>query len=384
MLKKNINIISSLIDYPKPKIDFGEYVFCMENFLAKHVDGVLYLSVDAGETYTKQIDITAVGNIRYIHIFQNGELVVCGQTKAYYSLDWITLNESTVLDINGDPFVPAQYDNFYTHFTNPNRQIVNGVEVLCWGNYARYAPEQYNNINIWYTIDKGQTIKSCFKFGTSIADGESSPLLCRHVHNVNFNPADNTFWAQTGDEDRNLYSHWIKGVYDTAADSWTWTRIGSGDTYKTCMMHFIGDYIYYAWDHPNGGVCRRLYTNAHLPESQEQLLQTPNDCIALQIGERGDMVALMSKFGGDSSARIIYYSPDGVNFYEVTGKVPANLDYSGATYYNSWPPNSQGKVLSGIFCDNVVNIHDWDKKPSVWIDDLIKKAGFLDAFKPLD
>ena len=49
-----------------------------------------------------------------------------------------------------------------------------------------------------------------------------NPVVCRHVHSVAYNPAENAFYACTGDHDRadgpqrRHECHWLRGTYDAA------------------------------------------------------------------------------------------------------------------------------------------------------------------------
>lgn len=358
-------------------------IVSIDSIIVGYENNSLLLSVDGGKTYCKRLDITGVNEIDYIHVFKDTyDLLLCTAQKAYYSSDWINLNESTVLGIDRNTFAPTTYDNFLITAKMSEIAIIDGQEILCWGNYSTDAATEYLNINIWYTVDKGRTIKSCFKFGMSIPNGQIEPLLARHVHNVNFNPTDNTFWCQTGDEPTTTYSHWLKGTYNTATDMWTWILVGSGNHFKTGNMEFYGGYAYVSWDIPNGGVKKCLYSDMGNTANHQQILITPNDCGAILIGKRGDMLALIGKYGGDEIARMLFYSTDGVNFHQIIGEVPETMNSYGTFYVGYWRPNRQGKILTA-YADEKEDPKDWEPIPSVWLDDIIKRAGFPDAFKPL-
>lgn len=373
-------LMSSKTSTPNDPIVFGNLIASKDNFLVKREGLKISLSRDSGETFNEELDITEVGELKNIYLFQNGELMVSNHTQTFYSEDWETLYESAIYDIDGSPFVPeSPTDNFSTFKTNKNRQIVDGQELWCWGNYT----QNHNNIRVWYTIDNGKTIKCCFKFKETIPINDTDPTLCRHVHSVDFNPADNTFWIQTGDEPTTRDSHWIKGTYNLTLDTWEWERIGTGDNYKTSNMVFQGDYIYYAWDISFGGVARVKYDEVNLPEKHELVFATPNDCIGIYQGERGDMVVFLTNWGGSKRASTLFYSPDLINFYEIQGVLPTELDYHDTIYYSHWAVNSNGKLLSGIYAKDVMPLSEWERMPSVWIDDIIKRQGFPDALKPI-
>lgn len=361
-------------------ITFSNLVASSGDYLVKLEDNALHLSRNLGEDFTESVSIDGIGTINFIHLFEDGSLFLCDPVKAYYSKDWGILHESTVLDIHGEPYVPAEQDNFSRYKITSLPQIVDGVELLCWGAYAHTLPQK----NIWYTSDKGVTVKSCFEFGVSVPNNRTTPISTRHIHNVDFNPNDETFWAQTGDEPTERDSHWIQGKYDVLEDEWVWDVIGSGDNYKTSNMIFYNDYMYYAWDITGGGVARVRYDEAHLPEKHEVVFNTPNDCIGIYMGERGDLVAFQTRFWGAEQARVMYYSPNLVDFHRIVGDVPDYLEDYETLYYKIWRVNNGGKLLAGVYLNTVMPLGEWDGLPSVWVDDIIKNAGFPNAFKPLD
>ena len=382
---KSQNILASKFT----KLEFGNIVFAMGSKLVKSVNNVLYLSTDLGETWNTGLSIAAtVGNyIRYIYVFEDNKLLVCSSTKAYYSDDWVTIHQSSVLGIDGNAYV-SPGDNFCApQASNRKKIVINTVEMAVWGDYTINSTNEYVP-NVWYTTDKGHTVKSAYKFGTTIPGGKTTALGARHIHNVAFNPSDNTFWIQTGDEPRTTYSHWIKGTYNTATDTWTWTWVGTGDKFKTGGIHFVGTYMYYNWDVANGGICRKLYANA-AEDAHEQVLVTDNDCICVCVGERGDMLAIVNRFragiGDTYFARDMFYSPDAKSFIKVVGVAPPCWHMDGMTYINCQPPNAVGDIYTGTYPDD--GKHPLTKVtmlPSINLTDILKNVGWKDAFKPLN
>ena len=92
------------------------------------------------------------------------------------------------------------------------------------------------------------------------------------------------------------------------------------------------------------------------------------------------MLVMTTKWGGLEKARMLYYSPDRVHFYEILGDRPE--DYSqDATYGRVFGVNSQGKILAGVWDDTEANpLSEWDGRPSTWLDEMLKNAGFPHAF----
>ncbi len=360
------------------------------NVVASSIDGMivtkkgntLNLSLDNGKTFTKSLDIKEVGLIKQIFLFEDGELLIGNHTKLYYSYDWVRLTESSVVGIDGEPFVPTPYENFSTYMRDVNRQIVDGKEMLVWGNYSIQNETQYENINVWYTTDKGKTVKSGFKYGDSVPfNNDDLPLECRHVHDVNFNPNDNTFWVQSGDEDTKENSHWLKGIYDRENDTWDWERVISGDYAKTASMVFRGDEVYWAWDVEGGGVMKSKYEDLGDPSKYTHLLVTENEATVVLVGERGDILATVWS-GPSNIATNLYYAPDGVNFVKIKGEIPPGYDKKEAFYLGFWGVNNEGKILSGIL-SNQDDLKNWQFTPSIWLDEVLKDNGYPNAFKPL-
>ena len=357
----------------------------IDNYLVDFQVDKLVLSRDAGRTYTDTLSIPEdLGIIKGVHVFDGGEILVMGHQKCYYSHDWENFTESSVLDIDGNVFTTALYDNFTINRKNPHTQMINGKEIYCWINYSIHEDAQYKNINIWYTTDKGKTIKSCYSFRDVRDDVDNPNLFARHGHNVSFNPNDNTFWAMTGDFTTNgvMESHVLKGQYDSVNDSWSWELVGSGDNYKWTMIEFRGDYVYYTLDHSWGGVMRCLLSDIGDTSKHVKIIKTPNDTIGLYMSDKGDMLVTQSVYGGTTKPRIFYYSEDwGETFHTIEGDVPVNYDYQDACYYGFWAPNSDGKILSGVWSLSHESLDQWDRVPSVFIDDSIRRAGFPNAFK---
>ena len=113
-----------------------------------------------------------------------------------------------------------------------------------WGNYCNVLGGA-TPVNIYYSTDNGQTVKIAYAFGqnphfrddgspgggttgTLLGDARN-PVICRHVHSVAYNPAENAFYACTGDGDRaeGHECHWLRGTYDAKKDKWQWKVIVS-------------------------------------------------------------------------------------------------------------------------------------------------------------
>ena len=248
----------------------------------------LKLSLDEGRTYGVTKVIVGMGNIiTRSKIYPNGNIMWADHTKCYYSTDNLaTYNESTIMALGGGTFTPTTYDNF-KQLIYDNEVIINDVLVDIWGNYSIEAGTEYDNINAWYTIDSGITIKSCFKAGVSLSSQAS-----RHIHTLNYNSADSTFWMHTGD---GIYNdcYWNKGTYDTATDIWTWQNMKSATQftpYKSLGMIFNSPYALWGSDVavivPGlQGIYKALYTEMLDQSKIVKIFSTLNEiCTVLDYG----------------------------------------------------------------------------------------------------
>jgi hypothetical protein len=204
---------------------------------------VLSLSLDGGATYTKSLDLTGVCDIiSRSKIYLNGNIMWANQTKCYYSTDNLTTyHESTVKNISGGTFVPGTYDNFKGLESHNRNIVINGVEIDVWGNYSVSDVE----INAWYSLDSGITIKSCLRMGVSIGG-----LTFRHFEAIDYDPTTNTWWGAIGDGGD---SGWLKGVYNQSLDTWTWTKekgyVDAGNQWHISGFFFsTNGYVYWASD----------------------------------------------------------------------------------------------------------------------------------------
>jgi hypothetical protein len=70
---------------------------------------------------------------------------------------------------------------------------------------------------------------------------------------VAYNPAENAFYACTGDHDRaeGYECHWLRGVYDEATDRWSWRVLVSdrlNSRYKSGGINFVEGTLYWISD----------------------------------------------------------------------------------------------------------------------------------------
>ncbi|MCO8080301.1 hypothetical protein [Acinetobacter lwoffii] len=217
-----------------------------KNFILKDelVGGTSHIMVsrDLGVTWTQFPN--TIGKITNFHFFVDGTIMLCGTGKVYtLNDDYTGLIESTVIDHNGNVFVPEDDVNnhhFYSLIYGNQTQYVDGVEIFFWGEY-RFG----GAIRMWYTVDRGRTVKCAVKFGTTIMDGAVQNI--RHVHMVTQRRQDEKFYFTTGDDyaDNML----ITGKYNVATDTWDWKVLASGWLYKFGDIFFDDYYAYLLTDY---------------------------------------------------------------------------------------------------------------------------------------
>ena len=238
-------------------------------------DGTVCLSEDNGRTWPHSIAFPDARQITFSCILKNGNILFSALARLYLSTDNLkTYKPITVKDADGADYTPhapqnADHPGWYFHpLDGVHTWDVNGVEMLVWGNYCNVlggaAP-----VNIYYSTDNGQTVKIAYAFGrnpyyrdSGSAGGGSTgtllgdpdnPVICRHVHCVAYNPAENAFYACTGDRTRpeGHECHWLRGAYDAKKDQWDWKVLVSDESnsrYKAGGINFVDGKLYWIAD----------------------------------------------------------------------------------------------------------------------------------------
>ncbi|MEW4531059.1 twin-arginine translocation signal domain-containing protein [Maioricimonas sp. JC845] len=234
-------------------------------------DGMIYLSEDNGETWPHRAKFPAAENITFSCLLENGNILFATRTKLYLSTDQLkTYEQITVKDRDGNDYLPhtpmnPERPGWYFHSLDGEHTFdVNGREMLVWGNYCNVLGGPVP-VNIYYSTDQGQTVKIAYAFGHNprfhdrdaktgrpLGDPDN-PVICRHIHSVAYNPAENAFYACTGDHDReNQHEcHWLRGTYDADSDTWDWqvlVSVDSNSRYKSGGINFVDGQLYWASD----------------------------------------------------------------------------------------------------------------------------------------
>jgi hypothetical protein len=215
-------------------------------------DATIFLSEDNARTWPHSVSFADARNITFSAIMKNGNVIFATGSRLYLSTDNLkTYHPITVKDAGGADYIPHKPQNpelpgWYFHpLDGVHTWDVNGVEMLVWGNYCNVLGGA-SPVNIYYSVDGGRTVRIAYAFGqnpgyrdngsegggstgTPLGDPDN-PVIARHIHCVAYNPAENAFYACTGDRDRDgkQECHWLRGAYDAGNDKWRWTVLVSG------------------------------------------------------------------------------------------------------------------------------------------------------------
>ncbi len=238
-------------------------------------DGKIFLSEDNGHTWPHVAEFPDARHIVFSCILKNGNILFSALAKLYLSTDNLkSYRQITVKNADGSDYLPHEPKNpqnpgWYFHsLSGVNTWEVGGREMLVWGNYCNVvggaAP-----VNIYYSTDSGQTVKIAYSFGQNpffrddgsggggktgtLLGNPDNPVLCRHIHDVAYNPAENAFYACTGDFNQPFghECHWLRGIYDAASDRWQWKVLVSApmnSRYKCGGLNFVDGKLYWISD----------------------------------------------------------------------------------------------------------------------------------------
>ncbi len=238
--------------------------------------GKIFLSEDNGQTWPHHAIFRNANNITFSCIFENGNVLFATRTKLYLSTDNLkTHHQIIVKDRDGSDYLPHQpldpnNPGWYFHpLDGVHTWDIGGSEMMVWGNYCNVLGGAVP-VNIYYSTDQGQTVKIAYSFGRNPVFQQqganenqwlgdpNNPLVCRHIHSVMFNPAENAFYACTGDHDRSdpkrgdeHECHWLRGTYDAENDSWNWNvlvSVNSNSRFKSGGINFVDGLLYWAAD----------------------------------------------------------------------------------------------------------------------------------------
>jgi len=238
-------------------------------------DNTVFLSKDNSHNWYRKSGFQDGKNITFSHIFGNGNILFATKAKIFLSTDNLkSYREITVKNQDGTDYklhTPQNPDNpgWYFHtLSGIDSWRIGGKEILVWGNYCNVIGGA-TPVNIYYSTDNGETIKVAYTFGQNpyfrdngspgggstgtLLGDPSNPVIARHIHTVTYNPAENAFYACTGDGDRpkGFECHWLRGTYDIVKDKWDWKVIltrNLNSRYKAGGISFVDGKAYWISD----------------------------------------------------------------------------------------------------------------------------------------
>lgn len=343
-------------------------------YLAFNKSKIFLFEILGNKIYLKSIKVPEIKEIRFAYIFKSGNILFCDHNTAYYSHDNLkTYHKSTVLDTDGREYLTNNLGNFF-NLVIDGRQIIDGKEIRVWGNYTNYGIWQpgimrSEQVQVWYTVDEGKTIKVAYKFGSTIPQ-----LKARHIHAVNMCPWDNTFWVQTGDMTNEC--HWIQGKYNWEKDAWSWDLKASGDHmsfFKSTGFVFFDNQVYWADDSSDPqkhGIWKTPYINMTAKNIDtklfEKVFDTDKEIIELVGNNEGHMIA-SQYFKSDDNKYKIFNTYDGGQTWSTNN--------TAFQIINMHPPNIFGHILGNYFINQETfeAVQFWDVSPSLFVNSYLKK-----------
>ena len=238
-------------------------------------DSEIFLSEDNSHTWSRRLAFADARNITFSHVFENGNILFATLARLFLSVDGLkSYQEIYVKNADGSDYKPhtpknPEFPGWYFHtLTGLDSWQINGKEMLVWGNYCNVIGGA-TPPNIYYSADHGKTVKIAYAFGQSpykrddgtrgggvtgtLLGDPNNKVFCRHVHSVAYNPAENAFYACTGDGDRpeGFECNWLRGTYDAVKDVWSWKVIVAAklnSRYKAGGINFVDNKVYWISD----------------------------------------------------------------------------------------------------------------------------------------
>ena len=231
----------------------------------------IFLSEDNGRTWPTSAAFPEAENITFSVFLENGNLLFATRERLFLSSDNLASHREIVVKRpDGSdyrphtPKDPTQPGWYFHSLDGIHTWDVAGKEMLVWGNYCNVLGGPVP-VNVYYSTDGGETVKLAYSFGQNpkfqqkdatpvefIGDPDND-VICRHIHAVTYHPAEDAYYACTGDIDRThgKECHWLRGTYDSAADAWDWKvliSVDSNSRYKSGGINFVDGRLYWAAD----------------------------------------------------------------------------------------------------------------------------------------
>ena len=331
------------------------------NYILKNepINGTYYLrfSNNLGKTYTQTQNI--YGDIVYVHFFSNGTCLFATANKCYYFSDISNIQESTLLDYDGSPYVSNCILDFFQNDQSRNdAMIVGNKEIVTWGNYSLGGSQDPNYVaRVWYSADYGHTVKCAIKFGTTQISGERTPV--RHVHGSLYNKYNQKFIIITGDATTECQI--IEGIYDAANDVWQFNKLGQGNQFKFGDVLFREDFVYIVTDYTvqnlSRGILRCPYPLLGNYSSYQYICKIENyngSLITTLEDDNGNKLLFPD---GDGRGKIWYCKKD-FDFKEIPMSESVVITNVGSPNYNGdiYARKSQGASSFPFSLKPMVNL----------------------------
>lgn len=339
------------------------------------VDDVEYIVIsdNLGATWHKPIK-NIIGNIVHTHIFSDGTILLCTSTSCYTTSDYETLEQSTVLDIDGSPYNAPKRKGFYSQMYHDKYFFHDGVEMDIFGEYVledASTPREKLDARIWYTTDKGHTIKCAFRSGTTKIKGKE--IRVRHIHYVGYCEKNEKFYVSTGDN--NAESYFLEGIYDASQDAWSFSIIGSGVLFKFGYFWFDDSYAYFLTDYTSSsyldkkGILRCSIDSLIDINKYKNIYVCPKDewgeiAIVNMIEYPNGVKVLFPDYLG---VGVIWVAKSGYNFQKVS------LDQQLLLGYNTMGPNLNNEVF--VLARGGTPIHNFNKATKYNLNVLLRRNG---------
>jgi hypothetical protein len=351
-----------------PDVNF--YVNIDDSFILRHSVGnkkvilehrwpneYIRYSSDNGASYNEGIMFPWDVSMGKARILENGNIVLFGDKRIYYSNDNLTtITPCNVLDKGGkaysyhepvDPAYPGGYFDIMGGFAE-----YKGVSVL--GNYANSASGA-SPINLYYSLD-GITWKVFYTFGqnpsytdigtthggtggTLLGDPNNN-LITRHIHAINIG-GDGNFYVSTGDG--SYECHFLRCSYNKINDSWEVNDLLNENSITWQRMRSLGifernGYLYWGSDGSgtftyNGvkydclGIYKCAVSDINDPSKHILLQSLPDVCYSfLNVGN--------IVFVGFPSYGYVYISFDYGETWSSYSKPPYHEDTVEGIWYN--------------------------------------------------
>lgn len=197
----------------------------------------IYFSDDLGETWTTLEN--TFGDITHIHLFATGTVLFCTRQAAYYTKDFVNVNQATVYDYDGSTTVPSGTRFYSIPKPHKERTYIDGNEWHMFWDYVIVTRQP----RCWYSNDDGKTVRCAFAFGAQTLNGATVPA--RHVHDFQYNKYDGKFYCFTGDSVSEC--HVLRGTLSDGNISWE--KLKTGGEYKLVSIDFDEGNFYAVTDY---------------------------------------------------------------------------------------------------------------------------------------